>query len=118
MFDYDRKPVQPIKMQALAIVAAIAAFPFAAQAHEDEAHCEAVEVSVSDASFGDVVTVVCNDGQALIASNTYPAHPMMTGIVGTMNKSLCLLKITSRPSPCNRSSDQSRIPATPHLVWP
>ena len=83
MFDYDRKPVQPIKMQALAIVAAIAAFPFAAQAHEDEAHCEAVEVSVSDASFGDVVTVVCNDGQALIASNTYPAHPMMTGIVGT-----------------------------------
>ena len=62
MFDYDRKPVQPIKMQASAIVAAIAAFPFAAQAHEDEAHCEAVEVSVSDASFGDVVTVVCNDG--------------------------------------------------------
>jgi hypothetical protein len=55
----------------------------AAQAHEDQAHCTAVFDSINDAGFADTVSVTCPDGQALIASNTYPDHAMMTGIVGT-----------------------------------
>ena len=53
------------------------------QAHAEEGHCAAVARSISEAGFGDVVSVNCENGQALIASNTYPHHPMMTGIVGT-----------------------------------
>lgn len=55
----------------------------AAQAHEEGAHCDAVSESVSDAGFADEVTVTCADGHAIIASDTYPDHPLMTGIVGT-----------------------------------
>ncbi|OSP53786.1 phosphatidylethanolamine-binding protein [Pseudoruegeria sp. SK021] len=53
------------------------------QAHEDSSHCNAVIASVADAGFDDVVTVTCNDGQALVAGDTYPNHEMMTGIIGT-----------------------------------
>ncbi|WP_372804295.1 YHYH protein [Loktanella salsilacus] len=53
------------------------------QAHEDSFHCEAVTESVAEAGFDDVVTVTCTDNQALIASDTYPDHEMMTGIIGT-----------------------------------
>lgn len=52
-------------------------------AHDDSFHCEAVAASVSDAGFGDTVTVTCTDNQALIAGDTYPNHEMMTGIIGT-----------------------------------
>ncbi|MGJ8533745.1 MAG: YHYH protein [Alphaproteobacteria bacterium] len=55
----------------------------AAQAHEEGSHCDAVSESVSDAGFADEVTVTCADGHAIIASDTYPDHPLMTGIVGT-----------------------------------
>lgn len=52
-------------------------------AHEDDAHCEAVTASVKDAGFSDQVTVDCSDGQAIITSDSYPDHTLMTGIVGT-----------------------------------
>lgn len=48
-----------------------------------EAHCAAVKASVQDAGFADSVSVTCQDGKALITSDTYPDHEMMTGIVGT-----------------------------------
>lgn len=53
----------------------------AATAHED--HCVAVATSVAEAGFGDGVTVTCTDEHAVIRSDTYPDHTMMTGIVGT-----------------------------------
>lgn len=52
-----------------------------ASAHDD--HCSAVQSSVSDAGFGDRVTVSCTNSQALIQSDTYPNHTLMTGITGT-----------------------------------
>ena len=66
--------------------AAFSAIP--AQAHEDQphdanAHCEAVMTSVEKAGFADTVTVTCEDDHAIISSDTYPAHELMTGIVGT-----------------------------------
>jgi len=72
-----------VAMQVVVVAAAIGFLPAIVQAHEDKTHCAAVAKSISDAGFGDVVTVSCNDGQALIASDTYPDHPMMTGIVGS-----------------------------------
>ncbi|CTQ48540.1 YHYH protein [Jannaschia donghaensis] len=62
---------------------ALGFFPVTGQAHQDEAHCTAVAASVAEAGFDDDVSVTCEDGQALIASDTYPDHPMMTGILGT-----------------------------------
>ncbi|MDA8870079.1 YHYH protein [Rhizobiaceae bacterium] len=57
--------------------------PGTALAHDPEKHCAAVEGSVADAGFSDSVRVECDGGKALIISNTYPDHTMMTGIVGT-----------------------------------
>lgn len=52
-----------------------------AQAHED--HCSAVQNSVMQAGFADSVEVNCKDDIAIIRSDTYPDHELMTGIVGT-----------------------------------
>ncbi|MCG3266959.1 YHYH protein [Yoonia sp. I 8.24] len=53
----------------------------AAHAHED--HCTAVVDTVAEAGFDDSVTVTCSDSHALITSDTYPDHDLMTGITGT-----------------------------------
>ncbi len=45
--------------------------------------CAIVKASIEDAGFADSVIVTCENGQAMIASDTYPNHPKMTGIVGT-----------------------------------
>ncbi|MEL6569655.1 MAG: YHYH protein [Pseudomonadota bacterium] len=52
-----------------------------AVAHDD--HCTAIAASVEDAGFGDSVTVTCTDTHAVVSSDTYPDHELMTGIVGT-----------------------------------
>ena len=52
-----------------------------AQAHDD--HCKAVQESVFLAGFADSVNVDCQGGYAVIKSDTYPDHELMTGIVGT-----------------------------------
>lgn len=52
-------------------------------AHEDEQHCAAIQSSVEDAGFADKVAVTCGNDTALITSDTYPDHTLMTGIVGT-----------------------------------
>lgn len=54
-----------------------------ATAHDSAEHCAAVKASVEDAGFSDTVSVSCGDGQAIIMSDTYPDHTLMTGIVGT-----------------------------------
>ncbi|MEM7566975.1 MAG: phosphatidylethanolamine-binding protein, partial [Pseudomonadota bacterium] len=59
------------------------ASPSAAIAHEAEAHCAAIVASVAEAGFADSVTVTCEDGAAVLSSDTYPEHEMMTGIVNT-----------------------------------
>lgn len=52
-----------------------------AYAHDD--HCAAIAASVTDAGFSASVTVTCDGDHALIRSDTYPNHEMMTGIAGT-----------------------------------
>ncbi len=53
------------------------------EGHENNAHCVAIKASVSEAGFKDKVTVTCSADQALISSDTYPDHELMTGIAGT-----------------------------------
>ncbi|MBY5935093.1 YHYH protein [Tateyamaria omphalii] len=55
----------------------------AALAHDPEEHCTAIIASVEEAGFADKVAVTCENGAAVISSNTYPDHELMTGIVGT-----------------------------------
>lgn len=45
--------------------------------------CEQIRNSVVEAGFSDKVSVTCDGARALIASDTYPDHEKMTGIVGT-----------------------------------
>lgn len=52
-----------------------------ALAHDDP--CLAVKESVTAAGFGDSVSVTCTDRHAIVSSDTYPDHDLMTGIVGT-----------------------------------
>lgn len=44
--------------------------------------CQAIIDSVADAGFSDTVEVTCDDEVAYLHSNSYPNHPMMTGIIG------------------------------------
>lgn len=48
-----------------------------------QTRCDAIISSVVDAGFADQVDVSCANGQAILVSNTYPGHPLMTGIVGS-----------------------------------
>jgi len=57
--------------------------PDAPMEAEALARCDAVRASIEDAGFAGDVAVTCEGGRALIASNTYPDHPKMTGIVAT-----------------------------------
>jgi hypothetical protein len=52
-------------------------------AHSEQEHCAAVIASVKEAGFADTVSVVCEDGVAILMSDTYPDHTLMTGIVAT-----------------------------------
>lgn len=45
--------------------------------------CEQIKNSVADAGFSDKVSVTCESARVIIASDTYPDHEKMTGIVGT-----------------------------------
>ena len=42
-----------------------------------------ITASIVEAGFGDAVSVRCEGGFAWLASDTYPAHDLMNGIVGT-----------------------------------
>ncbi|MEX0311484.1 MAG: YHYH protein [Tateyamaria sp.] len=57
------------------------ALPTVARTHDN--HCAAIAASVAEAGFDDTVIVTCTDSHAIITSDTYPDHEMMTGIVGT-----------------------------------
>ncbi len=70
-------------MKALSLLSTIFAVFSAHHANAHEDRCEDISASVANAGFSDTVTVKCDDHQALIISNTYPDHELMTGIVGT-----------------------------------
>ena len=55
--------------------------PEAAQQRSER--CEVIKASVAKAGFADSVAVSCDDWQARLASDAYPDHILMTGIVGT-----------------------------------
>lgn len=78
-------------------------FATAVAAHDEPVHCEAVKASISDAGFGDKVSVSCTGDQVSITSDTYPDHDVMTGIEVT-NEQL--------PIPANYTA---AIPASPSL---
>ncbi len=63
------------------ICPSITLFAVPAVAHQD--HCSAIIASIEQAGFTDNVDISCNDNYAVISSDTYPDHEMMTGIVGT-----------------------------------
>ena len=65
------------------LIGAMTLFTTPVAAHDDNDHCAAVTASVNDAGFSKEVTVTCSESQALITSDTYPDHELMTGIVGT-----------------------------------
>lgn len=65
------------------LIGAVTLFATPAAAHDGNAHCAAVTASINEAGFNDEVTVSCSANQALITSDTYPDHELMTGIVGT-----------------------------------
>ena len=69
-------------MTVCAFVAFLAAI-LAAPVQAGDEHCTAVKESVSQAGFAARVAVACEDGFAIIRSDTYPDHELMTGIVGT-----------------------------------
>ncbi len=45
--------------------------------------CALIRASVADAGFAGEVDISCDDRQAHLASDSYPDHELMTGIVGT-----------------------------------
>ena len=77
------KSSRSVATRVFLVTVALGFVPAIVQAQETDTHCAAVAKSIADAGFGDKVSVTCSDGQALIASDTYPDHPLMTGIVGT-----------------------------------
>lgn len=77
-------------------------------AHNDTAHCEAITASVAEAGFSDKVTVSCNDNRALLTSETYPDHELMTGIVGT-NEQLPVPANYAAPVPLKPSLGSSPL---------
>ena len=52
-------------------------------ADENEEHCDAIRASVEDAGFANDVIIACADTEAVLSSDTYPDHTLMTGIVAT-----------------------------------
>ena len=49
----------------------------------EEDRCTQIQTSITAAGLGDRVTVRCDASYAYIAGDTYPAHDVMNGIVGT-----------------------------------
>lgn len=63
--------------------AAACSQPSASNVVLSTARCAEITASVNDAGFADAVSVDCKDGKAIVRSNTYPGHTLMTGIVAT-----------------------------------
>lgn len=59
------------------------AIGFAMSSLSPHEHCLEVIASVTDAGFEDEAWVTCHDDHAMIHSDSYASHEMMTGIVGT-----------------------------------
>lgn len=87
-----------------AAAVALALHPAAASAHDEQDRCAAIIASIEDAGFSDKVSVTCENGAAIISSDAYPDHDMMTGIVRT-NEQI--------PVPAERYD--APIPLTPKL---
>lgn len=51
--------------------------------HAHDNHCSAIQNSVTEAGFTDRVKVSCEGDYAIVVSDTYPDHELMTGIVAT-----------------------------------
>lgn len=64
------------------IVPILCGAPQLAFAQSDD-RCATVTASVQDAGFSASVDVKCSHGRAILHSNAYPDHQMMTGIIGS-----------------------------------
>lgn len=91
---------QPFNATKWTVTFAIAVLsPIWASSHEADQHCAAVMDTVAMAGFADEVLVTCDDGLAVLSSDTYPDHPMMTGIVGTNEQVPVPAKAYAAPIP-------------------
>lgn len=73
--------------------------PAASDPVASAARCADVAASVKDAGFLDKVKVDCTGGNAVLTSNTYPDHDLMTGIVGTNEQVPVPAKAYAAPVP-------------------
>lgn len=74
---------QTLTIPALVGLSAACSPTTALNTAQNGTRCADVTASVNDAGFGEKVSVDCADGKAVIHSNSYPDHILMTGIVGT-----------------------------------
>jgi len=90
------------------LICAMTLFATPVAAHDKNSRCAAVTASVIEAGFNDEVTVTCSADQALIISDTYPDHELMTGIVGT-NEQLPVPADYAAPIPLEPSLGSSPL---------
>ena len=76
-----------------------------------------MKASVEDAGFADRVTVTCDGDAALVTSDTYPDHELMTGIVGTNEQIPVPAKDYAAPIPLTPVWAPPPRPATRPLAW-
>ena len=104
---YYRTP--DFRLCALALLlAALALLAESVAAHDESAHCAAVAASIVEAGFDDKVAVSCTADQALVMSDTYPDHELMTGIAGS-NEQLPVPADYSAPVPLQPSLGSSPV---------
>ena len=72
-----------INLRMSLLIFGVLLFAYTNSAHAHDEHCAAIKASVDDAGFSNKVKVDCTADSAVIQSDTYPEHELMTGIVGT-----------------------------------
>lgn len=102
-----RKCSTTLSAQTLLLTSLMLSAPFV-NAHDENAHCAAITASVNEAGFNNEVTVSCADNQAVISSDTYPDHELMSGIVGT-NEQLPVPADYAAPIPLKPSLGSSPV---------
>ena len=75
------KTIAVIAIQSSVAVCGLSVAPSIVWAQADR--CDQIRTSVEQAGFAKSVSVTCDGGNAIVLSDTYPDHDMMTGIVGT-----------------------------------
>jgi len=76
----------------------------------DLTRCETIAQSVSVAGFNESVGVTCDDDYAYVASDTYPDHDLMNGILGTNEQ--IPVPATNYAAPIKLEPQLANVPTT------